>query len=77
MANDKEEQVVIEVKEKSLFVLYALQVDNSIDISSASQLMVFVRYVVDEKVKEELFFLSKLKTTTKVKNVISKVEHFF
>ena len=45
MANDIKEQVVTEVKDKALFGLFALQLDESTDVSSAPQLMAFVCYV--------------------------------
>ena len=77
MANDIKEQVVTEVKDKSLFGLFALQLDESTDASSAAQLMAFVRHVTEKNVKEELLFCSELKTTTKAKDVTAKVEHFF
>ena len=67
MANDIKEQVVTEVKDKALFGLFALQLDESTDVSSAPQLMAFVRYVTEKNVKEELLFCSELKTTTKAK----------
>ena len=77
MANDIKEQVVTEVKDKSLFGLFALQLDESTDVSSAAQLMCFVRYVTEKNVKEELLFCSELETTTKAKDVMAKVEDFF
>ena len=77
MANDIKEQVVTEVKDKALFGLFALQLDESTDVSSASQLMTFARYVTEKNVKEELLFCSELKTTTKAKDVMTKVENLF
>ena len=77
MANDIKEQVVTELKDKSLFGLFALQLDESTDVSSSAQLMAFVRYVTEKNVKEELLFCSELKTTTKAKDVMAKIKHFF
>ena len=77
MANDIKKQVVTEVKDKSLFRLFALLLDESTDVSSAVQLMAFVRYVIEKNVKKELLFYNELKTTTKAKDVMAKVEHFF
>ena len=77
MANDIKEQVATEVNDKSLFGLFALQLDESTDVSSAAQLMSFVRYVTKKNVKEELLFCSELETTTKAKDVMAKVEDFF
>ena len=39
--------------------------------------MVFARYILEKNTKEELIFCSELKTITKVKDVMAKVEHFF
>ena len=49
IANDIKKQVVTEVKDKSLFGLFALQLDESTDVSSAAQPMAFVRYVTEKK----------------------------
>ena len=77
IANDIKAQVVTKVKDKSLFGLFALQLDESTDVSSAAQLMAFVRFVTEKNVKEKLLFCSELKTTTEAKDVMAKVEHFF
>ena len=77
MANDIKEQVVTEVKDKSLFGLFALQLDESTDVSSAVQLMAFVRYVKEKNVKKELLFCSELKTTTKAKDVMQRLGIFW
>ena len=77
IANDIKEQVVTKVKDKALFGLFALQLDESTDVSSAPQLMAFVRYVTEKNVKEELLFCSELKATTKAKDVMAKIENFF
>ena len=77
MVNNIKEHVVTEVKDKSLFGLFALHLDKSTYICSAAQLMAFVRYVTEKNVKEELLFSNELKSTTKAKDVMAKVEHFF
>ena len=76
-ANDIKEQVVTEVKDKSLFGQFALQLDEPTDVSSAAQLMSFVRYETQKNVKEELLFCSELETTTKTIDVMAKIEDFF
>ena len=76
-ANDIKEQVVTEVKDKALFGLFALQLDEPTDVSSAPQPMAFVRYVTEKNVKKELLFCSELKTTTRTKDAMEKVENFF
>ena len=77
MSEDIKDQVITEIKDKSVFGLFAIQLDESVDVSSVSQLMVFVRYAVGTSIKEELLFCSALDTTTKASDVMEKVNHFF
>ena len=76
MSEDIKEQVRTEIN-KSVFGLFSIQLDESVDVSSVSQLMVFVRYAVGISVKEELLFCSALNTSTKASDVLEKVDHFF
>ena len=41
MSEDIKDQVINEIKNKSVFGLFAIQLDESVDVSSVSQLMVF------------------------------------
>nr|CAB3267858.1 zinc finger BED domain-containing protein 5-like [Phallusia mammillata] len=77
MSEDIKDQVINEIKDMSVFGLFAIQLDESVDVSSVSQLMVFVRYAVSTSIKEELLFCSALDTTTKASDVMEKVNHFF
>ena len=76
MSEDIKEQVITEIH-KSVFGLFSIQLDESVDVSSVSQLMVFVRYAVGTSVKEELLFCSALNTSTKESDVLETVDHFF
>ena len=60
----------------SPFKLFSLQLDESTDISSCSQLMVFVRYVHDYKFKEEFLFCHELETTTRAQDVFDLIDNF-
>ena len=42
MSEDIKEQIITEIKDKSLFVLFFIQIDESVDVASVSQLTVFV-----------------------------------
>jgi hypothetical protein len=53
MVLDVKEQVLSEIKASPIF---ALQLDESTDVSSCSQLLVFVRYVKEGDIKEEFLF---------------------
>ena len=76
MSEDIKEQVITEIN-KYVFGLFSIQLDESVDVCSVSQLMVFVRYAVGTSVKEELLFCSALNTSTKASDVLEKVYHFF
>ena len=77
MSEDIKDQVVNEIKNKSVFGLFAIQEDESVDVFSVSQLMLFVRYAVKTSIKEELLFYSALDTTTKASDIMEKVNYFF
>ena len=47
--------------------LFSIQLDESTDVQSCHQLMVFVRYVHSGDVKEEFLFCDDLELTTKAK----------
>ena len=75
ISEDIKEQIITERKDLSLFGLFFIQIDESVDVASVSQLMVFVRYAVSTSVKEELLFCSALDTNTKASDVMEKVDH--
>ncbi|XP_076365923.1 protein FAM200C-like [Tachypleus tridentatus] len=53
MSIDVKEQVLIEIKSSPLF---SFQLDESTDVSSCSQLLVFVRYINSGDIKDEFLF---------------------
>ena len=72
------------IKSKVLFMIdsspvFALQLDESTDIpvSILSQLLVYVRYVADERINEEFLFCQPLKTTSKAVDVFQMLIDFF
>ncbi|XP_070409501.1 protein FAM200C-like isoform X1 [Nothobranchius furzeri] len=56
---------------------FSLQLDETPDVSSLSQLAVFVRSVKDDMIKEEFLFYKPLTTTTKAADVKKLVDDFF
>ncbi|CAK1592459.1 unnamed protein product [Parnassius mnemosyne] len=74
MAEDIKKQVVEAVKESTF---YAIQLDESTDIAQCCQLLVFVRYMQNETIKEELLFSTELTTTTKAIDIMTAVSDFF
>ena len=74
MSQNVNEQVLNEIKESPLF---AFQVDESTDVSSCAQLLVYVRYIHLNDLKEEFLFCSALETTTKDEDIMTKINTFF
>ncbi|XP_050058609.1 zinc finger BED domain-containing protein 5-like [Aphis gossypii] len=65
--------VLNEIKSSSFF---ALQLDESTDVASCSQLLVYVRYIKGDDLKEEYLFSESLSTTTRGEDVFQTVKHF-
>ena len=73
MSMDVKEQVLTEIQASPLF---SFQLDESTDVSSCSQLLVFMRYIDSGDVKDEFLFCSALETTTKADAVMKKLQFF-
>ena len=58
-------------------LVFALQLDESTDISNLSQLLVYVRYVADERINEKFLFYQPLETTSKAVDVFQMLIDFF
>ena len=67
-------QLLAKVKASPVF---AIQLDESVDVENLSQLLVFVRYVHDQSIEEDLLFCRPLKTTPQAADVMQLVEDFF
>ena len=76
MSLDIKSQVVQEIK-TAPFGLFAIQLDESTDISSFAQLMVYARYVCNNTFKEDFLFCSSLETTTQAADILNKATTFF
>ena len=57
--------------------VFALQLDESTDISNLSQLLVYVRYVADKRINEEFLFCQSLETTSKAVDIFQMLIDFF
>ena len=75
MATDIKDQVVQETK-SSAFGLFSIRLDESTDVPSRSQLMVFARYVNSDSLKVEFLFRSP-ELTTKASDMFEKFSSFF
>ena len=56
---------------------FSIQLDETTDVSQCSQLLVFVRYVHADTIKEEFLFCEPLLETTKAIDVLKIVDRFF
>ncbi|XP_067940586.1 protein FAM200C-like [Watersipora subatra] len=70
MANDIKDQVVQQIK-LSLFGLFAIhELDESTDIASCSQLIVYARYVHNEEIKRNFCFVYSWNPQPKLKTLL-------
>jgi len=69
------DQVIHEIKSSSYG--FSLQVDESTDVTNMAQLIVCVRYVFNDNIKDEFLFCEPLEKTTTGKDVYGKVDQFF
>jgi len=56
LAKDIKEQVIFEIR-SALLGLFSIQLDESTDVSSRSQLLTFVRYIKEGEMNEEFVLL--------------------
>ena len=64
-------QLLAKVKASPVF---AIQLNESVDVENLSQLLVFVRYFHDQSIEDDLLFCHPLKTTTQAADVMQLVE---
>ena len=55
--HDVSENIETKVISKIIFSpVFAIQLDKTIDVSNFSQLLVYIRYIADERINEEFLF---------------------
>uniref|UniRef100_A0A9J7Z8E8 DUF4371 domain-containing protein n=1 Tax=Cyprinus carpio carpio TaxID=630221 RepID=A0A9J7Z8E8_CYPCA len=74
MSDDIECQLVERIKASPYF---AIQLDESTDISNSALLLVFVRYCMDSNLCEDLLFCKELPTRTAADNVMHCLNEYF
>ena len=74
MSDDVLEQILIQVKESPF---YSIQLDESTDIAGLPQLSVFIRYINNAAVSEDLLFCKALKLYTKGEDIFQCLNSFF
>jgi hypothetical protein len=57
-----------------MYKLWALQIDESTDITGKAQLLAFIRIVFNDKLACEYFFCDELKETTTGKDIFEMVD---
>ena len=56
---------------------FAIQLDESTDVSNCAQLLVYVRYAINDAIRSELLLIIEMRTTTKGEDVFELVDNFF
>ena len=74
LANDIECQVLHKIQTSPYF---AIQCDETSDVTQLSQLMVYVRFLGSATIEEEMLFCKSLKTTTRAEDVFKLVDAYF
>jgi hypothetical protein len=74
MSDDIEEQTVERIKKSPYF---AIQLDESTDVSNFAELLVFARYWHENKFIESLLFCKALKLTTTGEDVFNVINDYF
>ena len=73
MSTDNKEQVITEVQSSKYG--FALQLDQSTDVSNCAQLLVYVRYAINDAIRSELLLINEMRT--KGENVFELVDSVF
>ena len=68
-------QVVTEVQGSKYG--FAIQMDESTDVSNCAQLLVYVRYAINDAIRSELLLINEMRTTTEGEDVFELVDNFF
>jgi len=67
-------QLISRIKQSNFF---AIQLDESTDITNCAQLMVFIRYQYSNQIHDDLLFCRELLNTTRGHDIFVKVDEFF
>jgi len=73
ISDDQREQLILRIKEGSKF---AIQLDESTDITNTANLLVYVRYIYNNDIKEDLLFCQQLDKCTTEMDIFKKVNIF-
>ena len=73
ISDDQLQQLLTRLKKSQKF---AIQLEETTDVSKNAKLLLYVRYVHEENVEEELLFCRSLKCHTKGEDIFFKVDEF-
>ena len=76
LSGNTKEQAISEIK-NSPFGLFSIQLDETTDVASCSQLLVFCRYFTESDMKDNILFCSELESTTTAVDVMETLTMFF
>ena len=74
MSTDILDQIILKIECSEIF---AIQLDESTNVSDLTQLMVFERYIHTDTLEDEFLFCEPLEKTTKAIAIFKKVDDFF
>ena len=74
ISNDQFGQLITRVKQS---VKFAIQIDETMDISKSAQLLVYIRYIYNGSVEEDLLFCRELQSRTRGEDIFLTVDTFF
>ena len=72
--DDQREQLILRNKEG---IKFAIQLDESTDITNMAHLLVYVRYIYNNEINEDLLFCQQMNTRTTGMDIFQKVDTFF
>ena len=76
LSGNIKEQEISEIK-NSPFGLFSIQLDETTDVASCSQFLVFCKYFTESDMKVNILFCSPLESTTKAVDVMQTLTIFF
>ena len=69
-------QIIQELKETPTG-LFSIQLDETTDVTNLAQLLVYVRYYKNNKIKEDFLFCKPLQTSTTAADIFNLINDFF